>query len=115
MDRNDLIPIGALLGYFYDKWAKRSANPEFAERMGVLLATGVIVGESLFGVIFAGIVAASGSDAPLALVKDFGLAVPLGLIVFAVLVGGLYAWTRKQASGAPQTEQFAEPREANYR
>ncbi len=110
-----LIPIGALLGFFYDKWAKRSGNPEFAERMGVLLATGVIVGESLFGVVFAGIVAASGSDAPLAVVKDFGLAVPLGLIVFALLVGGLYAWTRKQASGAPQTEQFDEPREATFR
>ena len=32
--------------------------------MGVLLATGFIVGESLFGVAFAGIVAATGSDAP---------------------------------------------------
>jgi putative OPT family oligopeptide transporter len=110
-----LIPIGALLGHFYDKWARRSANPEFAERMGVLLATGVIVGESLFGVVFAGIVAASGSDAPLALVKGFGLAVPLGLIIFAVLVIGLYLWTRQQASSAPETEQFTEPREANYR
>ena len=63
-----LIPIGALLGWFYDKWAARSSNPEFAQRMGVLLATGLIVGESLFGVVFAGIVAATGKDAPLALV-----------------------------------------------
>ena len=36
------------------------------------MATGLIVGESLFGVVFAGIVAASGSDAPLAVVgEDF--------------------------------------------
>jgi len=110
-----LIPIGALLGYFYDKWAKRSINPEFAERMGVLLATGLIVGESLFGVIFAGIVAATNSDAPLALVKNFSLAVPLGLIGFAVAVAALYLWTRQQASNAPATEQFTEPREATYR
>jgi hypothetical protein len=110
-----LIPIGALLGYFYDKWAKRAGNPEFAERMGVLLATGVIVGESLFGVIFAGIVAATNSDAPLALVHNFGWAVPFGLILFVVLVGGLYLWTKGQASTAPATEQFPEPREANYR
>ena len=95
-----LIPIGALLGYFYDKWAARAANPEYATRMGVLLATGLIVGESLFGVVFAGIVAATGSDAPLALVKDFGLAIPLGIIVFAVAVLGLYAWTRRQAADA---------------
>jgi putative OPT family oligopeptide transporter len=96
-----LIPIGALLGYFYDKWAAtRAANPEYATRMGVLLATGLIVGESLFGVIFAGIVAATGSDSPLALVKDFGLAIPLGIVLFAAAVLGLYAWTRRQAADA---------------
>ena len=93
-----LIPIGALLGYFYDKWAARAPIPEFAQRMGVLLATGLIVGESLFGVIFAGIVAATNKDAPLAIVKDFGWATPLGLIVFTVAALGLYAWTRRQAA-----------------
>src|SRR3954463_15543206 len=93
-----LIPIGALLGWFYEKWAARSANPEFGQRMGVLLATGLIVGESLFGVIFAGIVAATNKDAPLALVKDFAWATPLGLILFAVAVIALYAWTRRQAA-----------------
>jgi hypothetical protein len=36
--------------------------------MGVLAATGMIVGESLWGVAFAGIVYVTGSDAPLALV-----------------------------------------------
>jgi len=65
-----LIPLGALLGWFYDKWAARAPNSEFAQRMGVLLATGLIVGESLFGVVFAGIVAATNSDAPLAIVKE---------------------------------------------
>ena len=29
-------------------------DPAFAERIGVLMATGLIVGESLFGVAFAG-------------------------------------------------------------
>jgi putative OPT family oligopeptide transporter len=110
-----LIPIGALLGYFYDKWARRAGNPEFAERMGVLLATGVIVGESLFGVVFAGIVAATNSDAPLALVENFAWAVPFGIILFVVLVGGLYLWTKQQASSAPPTEQFDEPSGAAYR
>jgi hypothetical protein len=110
-----LIPIGALLGWFYDRWAKGSGNPEFAERMGVLLATGLIVGESLFGVIFAAIVAATNSDAPLALVTDFSLAVPLGLAAFAAAIIALYLWTRQQASNAPSTEQFEEPREATFR
>ncbi len=105
-----LIPIGALLGWFYDRWARGTGNHEFAQRMGVLLATGLIVGESLFGVVFAGIVAATGSDSPLALVRDFGWAVPIGLAVFAVAIGALYAWTRQQAASAPATEQFDEPR-----
>ena len=93
-----LIPIGALLGYFYEKWAARAPIPEFAQRMGVLLATGLIVGESLFGVVFAGIVAATNKDAPLAVLSDFAWATPLGLIVFTVAVLGLYAWTRRQAA-----------------
>jgi putative OPT family oligopeptide transporter len=95
-----LIPIGAVLGHLYEKWTTRAQNPEFAQRMGVLLATGLIVGESLFGVVFAGIVAATGTDAPLALVKDFGLAIPLGIVVFAAAVLGLYAWTRREAANA---------------
>ncbi|HET8750649.1 MAG TPA: oligopeptide transporter, OPT family [Sphingomicrobium sp.] len=95
-----LIPIGSVLGYLYDKWAARAPSPEFAQRMGVLLATGLIVGESLFGVIFAGIVAATGSDAPLAILHGFGWAVPLGIVVFVVAALGLYAWTKAQAREA---------------
>ena len=48
-----LIPLGAVLGWFYNRWAARSQSPEFAERMGVLMATGLIVGESLMGVVYA--------------------------------------------------------------
>jgi putative OPT family oligopeptide transporter len=95
-----LIPVGALLGFFYDKWAKRTAHPEFAERMGVLLATGLIVGESLFGVVFAGLVAGTGKDTPLAILSENPMAVPLGILVFTVAVLGLYAWTRRQATEA---------------
>jgi hypothetical protein len=61
-----LIVVGTVLGHYYDKWADARKDPEAAKRMGVLAATGLIVGESLFGVAFAGIVAGSGSDAPLA-------------------------------------------------
>jgi putative OPT family oligopeptide transporter len=110
-----LIPIGALLGHVYEKWATRAPNPEFAQRMGVLLATGLIVGESLFGVIFAGIVAATNSDAPLALVKDFGLAIPIGLVLFAVAVLGLYAWTKGQAAVPALAGDDALTPEATYR
>ena len=93
-----LIPVGALLGRLYDNWAKRTSNPEFAERMGVLLATGLIVGESLFGVTFAMIVGATGQDTPLALIEEHALAVPLSIIIFTVAILGLYAWTKREAS-----------------
>jgi putative OPT family oligopeptide transporter len=94
-----LIPVGAFLGWTYDKWADRSArNPEFAKRLGVLMATGLIVGESLFGVIFAGIVGATDNDSPLALVESFGWAAPLGLLLFAGGLAWLYARTRQEAA-----------------
>jgi putative OPT family oligopeptide transporter len=98
-----LIPIGSVLGWFYEKWAARTRNAEFAQRMGVLLATGLIVGESLFGVIFAGIVAATGKDAPLAVVAAYPRVNAVSVIVFAVAVLGLYAWTRSQASQSSTT------------
>jgi putative OPT family oligopeptide transporter len=92
-----LIPVGALLGWLYERDAARAANPEFARRMGVLAATGLIVGESLFGVVFAGIVAASGSDAPLAVVGGHfeTYALWIGPVVFAVVIGWLYARTKR--------------------
>ena len=93
-----LIPIGAAIGALYNKWAARAPNPAFAERLGVLMATGLIVGESLFGVAFAAIVGATDNDAPLALVDEFGWAIPLGLAVFAGAIAFLYMRTRSKAA-----------------
>jgi len=90
-----LIPIGAILGHVYNRWAERQADPAFAERMGVLAATGLIVGESLFGVAFAGIAAATGSPEALAILEENSFAPLAGVLVFALAVGWLYAWTRK--------------------
>ncbi|WIA56303.1 oligopeptide transporter, OPT family [Sphingobium sp. WTD-1] len=93
-----LIPVGAVIGHFYNRWSLRQANPEFAERMGVLMATGFIVGESLFGVAFAGIVASTDSDAPLALVAESHWTVPLSVLVFAGVIAALYARLRHWAT-----------------
>ncbi|MGN6819806.1 MAG: OPT family oligopeptide transporter [Sphingomonas sp.] len=101
-----LIPVGAVIGHFYDRWAERQANPSFAERMGVLAATGLIVGESLFGVAFAGILAWANrnnptppNDAPLAVVGAHFEAVALYLapLLFIGLIALLYARTKKLA------------------
>jgi putative OPT family oligopeptide transporter len=93
-----LIPVGAIVGHLYEKWAKRQRDPAFAERMGVLAATGLIVGESLFGVAFAGIAAATGSPDALAVVEELPFATPLGMVLFAGGIAWLYARTRKAAA-----------------
>ncbi len=110
-----LIPFGALLGWLYDRWAAQARNPEFAQRMGVLLATGLIVGESIMGVVYAGTVAATRSDAPLALIAENSWAVPIGITVFLVIVLGFYAWTRREAALAPVPGDDAVAPEATYR
>jgi putative OPT family oligopeptide transporter len=93
-----LVPIGALIGWRYNRWAVRRPDPAFAERMGVLAATGLIVGESLFGVVFAGIAAATGSSSPLAVVGDNGFAAPVGALVFAGALAWFYRRTRKASA-----------------
>ncbi len=87
--------LGSIIGWFYDRWADRTARPDFARRMGVLTATGLIVGESLWGVVFAGIVATTGRDSPLAVVGDNFAAFALigGTILFAALTWLLYRRT----------------------
>ncbi|HEX8308465.1 MAG TPA: oligopeptide transporter, OPT family [Allosphingosinicella sp.] len=91
------VVIGAVIGHFYDRWADRREKPEFARRMGVLAATGLIVGESLWGVVFAGIVAGSGSDAPLAVVGEGFETVALigGTALFVLLALWVYRRTMK--------------------
>ena len=91
-----LIPVGAVMGHFFEKWADtQGPQAEFAKRMGVLAATGLIVGESLFGVAFAGVVAAAGTDSPLAVVGDGfeKVGIALGLAAFV----GALAWLYRSA------------------
>ncbi len=99
-----MIPVGAFIGMFYDKWATRRRDPEAAKRLGVLLATGLIVGESLFGVLYAGIVAATGEEEPLALpFLDKGFASTaeiIGVLLFAAVIAGLYQWVKALAKDA---------------
>jgi putative OPT family oligopeptide transporter len=73
--------------------AKRKASgdkvgAERIERRGVLVTSGLIVGESLMGVILAAVIGATGRDDPLALVgAGFAPAAQwLGLAVFALVI-----------------------------
>lgn len=108
-----IIPLGAILGRFYDRWAERTGGDvERKKRLGILLATGLIVGESLYGVVFAAIVAATSDDDPLALpfIGDgfTHWAEALGVISFVLLVGGLYKMTQNWAA-RPSSEAESTP------
>ncbi|HXM00739.1 MAG TPA: oligopeptide transporter, OPT family, partial [Rhizomicrobium sp.] len=92
------VVIGAIIGHFYDVWARRTKNPEYSKRLAVLVASGMIVGESLFGVILAGLIVAFSSDAPLALVPaDFAWMNWIGLGAFVALIAVLYGWMMNRA------------------
>ena len=68
------VVVGAVISHWYDKRARAAANPERAERLGTLVASGLIVGESLWGVINAGLIVGLSKDAPIGLVpEDFAL------------------------------------------
>ncbi|HET9787427.1 MAG TPA: hypothetical protein VFP47_09840 [Pyrinomonadaceae bacterium] len=70
-----------------------SGNPERAERLGTLVASGLIVGESLWGVINAGLIVGLSKDAPIALVGEHFAPAPwLGLLLFVGLIVLLYGW-----------------------
>ena len=91
------VVIGALLGWAYDRYVSRGKYPEMAKRIGVLLASGLIVGESLFGVVLAGVIVASGKGTPLAVVGDAfaGYANALGTLAFTIVALALYAWIER--------------------
>lgn len=99
------LVVGAVIGYLVNRYlrkraAKRAGNladqdVEICNRRGVLFSSGLIVGESIIGVIIAAIIVISvtsgGSEAPLQLVgKGFeNTAEWLGLIVFVAVAIGL--------------------------
>ena len=88
-----MVVVGALAGWFFDRYAGRRPRPEATRQLGVLLASGMIVGEGLVGVVIATLVAFSGKDFPLSLVGDAfadGPAVWLGAGAFIVAVCLLY-------------------------
>jgi putative OPT family oligopeptide transporter len=89
-----MIVVGAVVGWFFDKQADRSRKPEATKQLGVLLASGLIVGEGLIGVVISALKAFSGKDAPLAVVGS-GFATAgkiIGGLAFVAIVAVLYRW-----------------------
>lgn len=93
------VVVGAVIGYFYNRAVEKRENGEMAKRFGVLLACGFIVGESLLGILNAGLIVASNNPAPIAIVgEEFaGRARWIGLGLFAALLAIMYAWVSGQS------------------
>jgi putative OPT family oligopeptide transporter len=95
------VVIGAVLSHWYLGRIRSAPNRDRAERLGTLVASGLIVGESIWGVINAGLIVAFSKDAPIALVpEDFKAAPWLGLLGFVGIVVWLYGWMLKRSSAA---------------
>jgi putative OPT family oligopeptide transporter len=88
------IILGTVIGHVFERRADRGARPAHTKQLGVLLASGMIVGESLFGIVLAAIVVLSGKDDPLSLVgPGYGAAgLWVGGTAFAASIYALYAW-----------------------
>jgi putative OPT family oligopeptide transporter len=104
------VIVGALISHWYDGRARRMPNPERAERLGTLVASGLIVGESIWGVINAGLIVALSKDAPIGIVpEDFAPAPWLGALGFIAAVVWLYGWMlRRSREAAPAVEPRTE-------
>ncbi|WIG55710.1 MAG: oligopeptide transporter [Rhodanobacteraceae bacterium] len=103
-----MVVVGAVVGAFFDARADRGRNPEGTKQLGVLLASGLIVGESLLAVLYALLIAFadqlgfSNPHAPLALVGDsFAMpALVIGGLVFAAIVAATYIWAARRGQTA---------------
>lgn len=107
-----MIVVGAVAGWFYDRRADRTPRPEAAKQLGVLLASGLIVGEGIIAVVISLIKAFSSKPAPLALVGPDGVlakSIPIlanfemaGIIIgggtFIVIAFVLYRWVLRMSS-----------------
>jgi putative OPT family oligopeptide transporter len=91
--------VGAVVGWAYNRWVEKRPNPAVAKRLGVLIASGLIVGESLFTVLLAGTIVVSKNENPFAIVGDSfqTIAMPLSAIVFAIAIVACYRFSARLA------------------
>ena len=89
-----MVVVGAFIGKYYNGWVATKPNGDIAKRLGILVASGFIVGESLGGVILAGIISATNTGEPLNLVSPgfASAALWIGGIAFVLVVYAMYRW-----------------------
>jgi len=95
-----MIVVGAIVSWVFDRRADRTPKPEATKQLGVLLASGLIVGEGILGVVISAIVVFSGKDAPLSVVGPAyeTAGIIIGGLAFAIIAFVLYRWILRMAS-----------------
>lgn len=92
------VIVGAIISRWYEGKSRSMPNPDRAQRLGTLVASGLIVGESIWGVINAGLIVAFTKEAPIALFPEsFAPAPWLGVIGFVGIVVWLYGWMLRRS------------------
>jgi putative OPT family oligopeptide transporter len=92
------VVVGTLTAKWYERRTRGSTNPERTERLATLVASGLIVGESLWGVLNAGLIVFTEKEAPIGLVPgDFAPAPWLGVLAFIGAIVWLYRWMARRA------------------
>ncbi|ELX13208.1 oligopeptide transporter OPT family [Janthinobacterium sp. HH01] len=91
------VCIGAVAGYLFDRAMEHKVGGDTAKRLGVLVMSGFIVGESLFNVALAGLIVVSGKGEPLAIANSLSEAqtMVVALIFGVAMVWGLYRWSAR--------------------
>jgi putative OPT family oligopeptide transporter len=93
------VVIGAFTGWIFERAVDKQTWGETAKRLGVLIMSGFIVGESLFNVALAGLIVISGKGEPLAIANSLSEAetMVVALVIGVIAVGGLYRWSARNA------------------
>ncbi|WP_426176240.1 OPT family oligopeptide transporter [Massilia sp. TWR1-2-2] len=93
------VVVGAFAGFFFERAVSKRTWGEPAKRMGVLIMSGFIVGESLFNVALAGLIVSTGTGEPLAIANGLSETqlMLVATILGATIVASLYRWAASNA------------------
>jgi len=94
-----MVTVGSVVGWWFDRRADRTPKAESTKQLGVLLASGLIVGESVLAVVFTAAVAFTGNPFPIG-IPGIGESFEtpsevLGGAVFALAIYLVYRWLEK--------------------
>jgi putative OPT family oligopeptide transporter len=96
-----MVTVGAVVGWIFDKRADCLAKPkaEAMKQLGTLLASGLIVGESVLAIGFTAAVAFSGNPFPIGIVGDSfaTTSMVLGGLGFVAVIFFTYRWAERLA------------------